>query len=81
MSLIEAGLEKLKNDMRNMSGNEIKNKRLDVLTNFIEEVFIGYRMNDTSPLESEEDAERRQRGQGLRQIITRLPILLAQLKA
>ena len=39
-----------------------------------------------SPLESEEEAEQRQQGQGLKiltpqQIITRLPILLAQLKA
>ena len=37
-------------------------------------------------LETEEDAERRQRGQGLKtltpkQMITRLPILLVQLKA
>ena len=77
-SLIEAGFEKLKNDMRNMSENEIKNKRLDVLANFIEEVFIG----DMPDLETEEDAERIQRGQGLkimtpRQMITRLHILLA----
>ena len=41
---------------------------------------------DMSPLESEEEAAQRQRGQGLKmltpkQVITRLPILLAQLKA
>ena len=41
MSLIEAGLEKLKNDMKNMSENEIRNKRLKLLANFIEEVLIG----------------------------------------
>ena len=46
MSLIEAGLEKLKNDMKNMSENEIRNKRLNLLANFIEEVLIGDRMND-----------------------------------
>ena len=53
-----------------------------MLANFIEEVFIG----DMPDLETEEDAERRQRGQGLKiltpkQMITRLPILSAQLKA
>ena len=86
MTLIEAGLEKLKSYMRNMTENEIKNKKLDVLPNFIEEVLIGDRMNDMPPLESEEDAVQRQQGQGLKimtpkQMITRLPILLAQLKA
>ena len=46
MSLIEADLEKLKKDMKNMSENEIRNKRLNLLVNFIEEVLIGDRMND-----------------------------------
>ena len=86
MSLIEAGLEKLKNDMENMSENEIRNKRLNLLASFIEEVLIGDRMNDMSDLETEESAAKRQQGQGLKiltpkQMITRLPILLAQLKA
>ena len=57
-SLIEAGSEKLKNDMKNMSENEIRNKRLNLLANFIEEVLIGDRMNDMPPLESEEAAQR-----------------------
>ena len=86
MSLIEAALEKLKNDMNNMSENEIRNKRLNLLVNFIEEVLIGDRMNDMPPLESEKDAAERQGEQGLKiltrqQMITRLPILLPQLKA
>ena len=59
MTLIEAGLEKLKNDMKNMSENEIRNKRLNLLTNFIEEVLIGDRMNDMPPLESEEETAQR----------------------
>ena len=83
MSFIEVGLEKLKNVMKNMSENEIRNKRLNVLANFIEVVFIADRMNDMPDLETEEAA---QRGQGLKimtpkQMITRLPILLAPLKA
>ena len=69
-----------------MSENEIRNKRLNLLANFIEEVLIGDRMNDMLPLESEEEAAQRQQEQGLKiltpqQMITRLPILLAQLKA
>ena len=59
MTLIEAGLEKLKNDMKNMSENEIRNKRLNLLANFIEEVLIGDRMNDMPPLESEEETAQR----------------------
>ena len=86
MSLIEAGLEKLKNDMENMTENEMGNKRLNLLANFIGEVLIGDIITDMPPLEPEEDAAERQRRQGLklltpRQMITRLPILLAQLKA
>ena len=49
MTIIEASLEKVKSDMRNMSENEIRNKRLDVLANFIE-VLIRDRMNDMPPL-------------------------------
>ena len=56
MSLIEAGLEKLKNDMRNMSKNEITNKRLDVLVNFVKKVLICDRMNNMSDLETEASA-------------------------
>ena len=39
-----------------MSENEIRNKRLNVLASFIEEVLIGHRMNDMSDLETEEPA-------------------------
>ena len=52
----------------------------------IDEVLIGDRINDMPDLETEESAAQRQQGQGLKiltpkQMITRLPILLAQLKA
>ena len=56
MSLTEAGLEKLKNDMRNMSKNEITNKRLDVLVNFVKKVLICDKMNHMSDLETEASA-------------------------
>ena len=66
-----------------MSENEITNKRLNLLANFIEEVLIGDRMNDMRDLETEEAAQRGQRLKILtpKQMITRLPILLTQLKA
>ena len=69
-----------------MPENEIRNKRLNLLANFIEEVLIGDRMNGMPDLEIEESAAQRQRGQGLKiltpkQMVTRLPISLAQLKA
>ena len=41
MKIIESDLKKLKDDMRNMSENKIKNRGLDVLVKFIEEVFFG----------------------------------------
>ena len=56
MSLTEAGLEKLKNAMKNMSENEIRNKRLNLLANFIEEVLICDRINDMPDLETNESA-------------------------
>ena len=66
-----------------MSENEITNKRVNLLANFIEEVLIGDRMNDMRDLETEEAAQRGQRLKILtpKQMITRLPILLTQLKA
>ena len=61
-----------------MSENEVKNKGLDLLRDFIKKIV------DMSPLESE--AEAAEQGQGLKiltpkQMITRLAILLVQLKA
>ena len=63
-----------------MSENEVKNKGLALLSDFIREIV------DMSPLVSEEEAAQKQQGQELKiltpkQMITRLPILLAQLKA
>ena len=63
-----------------MSGNEVKNKGLDLLSDFIKKIV------DMSPVESEEKTAQKQQRKGLKtltpkQMITRLPILLAQLKA
>ena len=49
-----------------MSQNEVRNKRLDVLANFIEEVVIGDRMNDMPEFETGEEAAEKQKGQGLK---------------
>ena len=73
--------------MENMSENEIRNKRLNVLVTFIEDILIGAKADEEMPpLVSEEDAERRQRGPGLkimtpRQMIPRLPILMNTLNS
>ena len=48
-----------------MSQNEVTNKRLDVLANFIE-VVIGDRMNDMPEFETGEEAAEKQKGQGLK---------------
>ena len=72
---------KLKENIKNMSENEVKNKGLDLLINFIRKIVY------MSPLESEDqEAAKRQLGKGLKastpkKIITRLSISLAQLEA
>ena len=78
--LIKFSLLRLKADIRNMPKNEVKIKGLDLLRDIIEKII------DMSSLKTEEEAAQRQQGQGLKiltpqQMITRLPILLAQLKA
>ena len=52
--VIEVGLKKLKNNIQYMSENEIRNKELDLLANFIEEILIGDKMNNMPPSENEE---------------------------
>ena len=81
-------LRKLKKDnIQNMSEDEIKNKRLDYLKDFAKTIINANQKLDAMPtLKKEEDAAQRQEGQGLKiltpkQMITRLPILLAQVKA
>ena len=81
------GLNKLDIDIKNMSKNEVKNKRLDYLKDFVRSIVdANQNLDDMPPLQSEEEAAQRQQGQGLKiltpkQMIARLPILSAQLKA
>ena len=81
------GLKRLENDIKNMSQNEIENKRLNCLKDLVRKILdANQKLDDMPPLETEEEAAQRQKGQGLeimtpKQMITRLPILLAQLKA
>ena len=100
VSLIRSGLRDLKNEIKQMSKNEIKSERPDVIVNLVEKILDFNEQPDTfytleelprnivPELESEESAaeRRNQRGQGLKiltseQMIWRLPISLAQLKA
>ena len=69
-----------------MPENKIKNKKLDLLAGLVEKIFDINELLNIPDLKSEESATERQQGQGLQiltpeQMITRLPDLLAQLKA
>ena len=72
-----------------MSENEVKNKGLDLLKNIVEKIVDANKLyKDMPELETEKSAERRrnQQRQGLKiltpkQMIIRLPVLLAQLKS
>ena len=76
--VIKSRLEKLKNYIRNMSEDEVKDKKLRLLVDLVEGILDYSKQLNMAPLKSE--------GQGLKiltpkQMIVRLPILLAQLKA
>ena len=81
IDLVKGALKILKNDIKNMSEDELKDKKLDLLADLAKKFIYTnekQEIKDMPPLESE--------GQGLKilipkQLITRLPILLAQLKA
>ena len=88
VTLMKSRFRDLKNDIKNMPENEVKNKILDLLANLVEKILDINEQLDIADLESEEStAQRREHeGQGLKmltpqQILSRLPISLAQLKA
>ena len=64
-----------------MSDHEVRNTNLDLIAYFVEKI-----LNIIKTINNQEEQPKRQKGQGLKmltpqQTITRLPILLAQLKA
>ena len=77
------GLTKLEKGMKNLPKDEVENKRLDYLKDLVQVIVDVYQKRDIMPpLETKEEAEKRQQEQGLKilnpqQMITRLPILLA----
>ena len=86
--MIRSRLRDLKNYIKNMSENEVKNKKIDLLAGLVEKILDTDEQLNTPELETEESAEQRrnQQGQGFKivtpeQILSRLPISLAQLKA
>ena len=87
MTRLIIGLRKLDREIKNMSQDEVKNKRLDYLKDLVRKIVDANQILDDMPeLETEEKAAQKQQGKGLKiltrqQMITRLPILLAQLKA
>ena len=75
------GLGKLDGDIKNMSEDAVENRILNYLKDLVRKI-----VDANQKLEEEKAAQGQQRGQGLKiltpkQLITRLPILLAQLKA
>ena len=69
-----------------MPENEGKSKKLDLLAGLVEKTLDINRLLNIPDLDSEDSATERQQGQGLKiltpqEMITRLLILLAQLKA
>ena len=86
VALIKNKLKDLKTDIKYMFENEVKKKKLDLLAGLVEKTLDINKLLNIPDLKSEESATERQQGQGLKiltpeQMITRLPILLAQLKA
>ena len=87
MALLIAGLVRLEKVIKNMPVDEVKNKELDLLKDIVRTIVDANQISgDMPPLEIEKEAAERQKGQGLKimtakQMITRLPILLVQLKA
>ena len=76
-------LRKLDGDIKNISEDEVENRRLNYLKDLVRTIID---TNQKLDEKSEESAAQRQQGQGLKlltaqQMVTRLPILLAQLKA
>ena len=89
LNRLNIGLQRLKDDIKNMSKDKVEEKKhlnhlKDLVGNIID---TKQKLNDMPPLETEEEAEKRQQlRQGLKiltpkQMITRLPILLSQVKA
>ena len=88
ITLIKSRLRDLKNDIKNMSENEVKSRNLDLLAGLVEKILDTNKPLNMPELETEESAEKRrnQQGQGSKiltpqQMLCRLPISLAQLKA
>ena len=86
VALIKNKLKYLKTDIKYMPENEVKTKKLDLLAGLVENILDINGLINILDLGSQESAAQRQQGQGLeiltpQQMITRLPILLAQLKA
>ena len=85
--MIKSSLRDLKNDIKNMYENDLK-KKLDLLADLVEKILDTNEQLNMPELETEESAAQRrnQQGQGLKtltpqQMLSRLPISLAQLKA
>ena len=84
---LNIGLERLENDIKKMSKGKVKEREhLGYLKDLVRTIVDAGQKYDMAPLETEEEPEKRQKGQGLKimmpsQLITRLPVLLSQIAA
>ena len=80
-------LERIENDIKNMSKDKVEEKKyLDCLKDLVRAIVDAEQKYFMLPLETEEEAVKTQKGQGLNimtpsQSITRLPVLLSQIAA
>ena len=64
---LNVGLQMLENDIKNMSEDEVENKKLGYLKGLVRKIVdANQKLDDMQPLESEKDAAQRQQGQGLK---------------
>ena len=61
---MKSRLRDLKNDIKNMSENEVKNKKLDLLAGLVEKILDTNEQLNMPELETEESAEQRRNHQG-----------------
>ena len=73
------GLKRLENDIKNMSEDEVENKKLNYLKDLVRKIVdANQKLDDISPLKTEESTTEGHQGEGLeiltpQQLITRLP--------
>ena len=80
VTLIKSRLRSLKNDIKNMSEDKIRDKKLNLIVDLVEKILDANEQLNMLDLEGEQSAEKL-KILTPKQMISRIPISLAQLKA